>query len=100
MPMGRSEFFEDEDRLRDVVTRLTNLHEGSRPQPWSVTDAPDPFIRSQLKGIVGLRMPVSRIEGKRKMSQNRPEADRMGVADGLAESDRLSDREVAKSHPR
>jgi transcriptional regulator len=97
---GQAEFFEDEDRLREAVTRLTNLHEGPRQEPWSVTDAPDPFIRSQLKGIVGVRMPVSRIEGKRKMSQNRPEADRVGVAEGLASSDRPSDRAVARLIPR
>lgn len=92
---GTPEFFEDEDRLRAVVTRLTDLHEAPRAEPWSVGDAPETFIRSQLKGIVGLRLPVSRIEGKRKMSQNRPEADRAGVAEGLAASERPGDRVVA-----
>ena len=80
---GRPEFFEDEARLHEVVTRLTELHEGPRERPWAVTDAPGPFIRSQLKGIVGVRMPITRLEGKRKMSQNRSEADRAGVAAGL-----------------
>jgi transcriptional regulator len=92
---GRPEFFEDEGRLLDVVTRLTNLHEQSRDRRWSVSDAPDQFIRSQLKGIVGVRLPISRIEGKRKMSQNRSEADRAGVAAGLGASGRLEDRIVA-----
>lgn len=80
---GVPEFFEDAERLLDVVTRLTNLHEAPRSKPWAVTDAPEPYIRSQLKGIVGLRLPVGRIEGKVKASQNRPEADRVGVASGL-----------------
>lgn len=93
---GQAEFFEDEDRLLDMVTRLTDLHEGSREAPWGVTDAPETFIKSQLKGIVGLRIPISRIEGKRKMSQNRPAADREGVAGGLAASERPSDRHVAE----
>ena len=50
---------------------------------------------SQLRGIVGVRIPVTRFEGKRKMSQNRPEADRIGVAAGLAASEKPRDREVA-----
>lgn len=96
---GPVEFYDDADRLLDIVTRLTNLHEQPRPEKWAVTDAPEPFIRSQLKGIVGLRMPITRIEGKRKMSQNRPEADRTGVAAGLTASNRPSDRDAAKLIP-
>jgi transcriptional regulator len=96
---GPIEFFEDADRLLEVVTRLTNLHEGERSAPWAVSDAPADFIQSQLKGIVGLRMPITRLEGKRKMSQNRNEADRVGVVSGLSSSDRPSDREVAPLIP-
>jgi transcriptional regulator len=96
---GPVEFFEDEARLRDVVTRLTNLHEKPRAEAWAVTDAPEAFVKAQLRGIVGLRVPITRIEGKRKMSQNRPEADRDGVAAGLAASDRESDRHVAGMIP-
>ena len=96
---GEPEFFEDAARLLDVVTRLTNLHEGSRAEPWAVTDAPDAFIRSQLKGIVGLRLPITRIEGKRKMSQNRSAEDRAGVVAGLAASSRPEDQNVASLIP-
>ncbi|KUM24162.1 transcriptional regulator [Mesorhizobium loti] len=96
---GPVEFFEDADRLLDVVTRLTNLHEGGRASPWAVSDAPADFIQAQLKGIVGLRMPIARLEGKRKMSQNRNAADRAGVVSGLSSSDRQSDREVAPLIP-
>jgi transcriptional regulator len=81
------------------VTRLTNRHEGARAKPWSVGDAPADFIAAQLRGIVGVRIPVVRFEGKRKMSQNRPEADRIGVAQGLAASDDPSDRDVAPLIP-
>jgi transcriptional regulator len=97
---GPVEFFEEPDRLLEVVTRLTNLHEAPRAEPWAVTDAPEDFIRAQLRGIVGLRLPIARLEGKRKMSQNRNEADRAGVAQGLAESDRAGDREAAALIPR
>ncbi|TPL78448.1 FMN-binding negative transcriptional regulator [Mesorhizobium sp. B2-3-13] len=96
---GPVEFFDDADRLLEVVTRLTNLHEGARAAPWAVSDAPPDFIQSQLRGIVGLRMPVVRLEGKRKMSQNRNAADRAGVATGLAASERPSDREVSSLIP-
>ena len=93
------EFFEDADRILGVVTRLTNLHERPRAEPWAVTDAPEAFVRAQLRAIVGLRMPITRLEGKRKMSQNRSAADRAGVAAGLAASERASDRAVAALIP-
>jgi len=92
---GPVEFFEDAERLRDVVTRLTLRHEAARAEPWAVGDAPERFIDAQLRGIVGLRLPITRIFGKRKMSQNRPEADRAGVAAGLAASEREADRTAA-----
>jgi transcriptional regulator len=97
---GPVEFFDDADRLRDVVTRLTDLHEGTFAEPWAVTDAPEDFIRAQLRGIVGLRMPIAHIDGKRKMSQNRSLDDRMGVATGLAGSDRPMDQVVATFIPK
>lgn len=96
---GPVEFFHEPDRLLATVDRLTRLHEGEREQPWQVGDAPDDFVAAQLRGIVGVRMPIARLEGKRKMSQNRPEADRRGVAAGLAESERPGDREAAKLIP-
>lgn len=92
---GPVEFFEDRERLRDAVTRLTELYERPRADPWAVADAPEDFIDAQLRGIVGLRMPITRIEGKRKMSQNRPQADREGVAAGLGASGSEADRRVA-----
>ena len=96
---GPAEFFEDTGRLLDAVTRLTDRHERSRPEPWAVTDAPEAFVSSQLRGIVGLRLPITRIEGKRKMSQNRSAEDRAGVAAGLAASDYAPDRAVAALVP-
>jgi transcriptional regulator len=96
---GPVEFFDDTDRLLDVVTRLTNLHEQSRPERWAVTDAPADFIKSQLKGIVGLRIPITKLDGKRKMSQNRNAADRAGVIEALSRSDRPQDRVIASLIP-
>jgi transcriptional regulator len=96
---GPVEFFEEAKRLLQVVTRLTSMHERPRAEPWAVSDAPSDFIAAQLRGIVGVRIPVTRFEGKRKMSQNRPEADRVRVAAGLAASDNPQDREVAPLIP-
>ena len=96
---GPVEFFDDRERLRAVVTRLTERHEAGRAEPWAVGDAPEAFVASQLKGIVGLRLPIARLEGKAKMSQNRPAADRAGVAKGLAASERATDRAVARMIP-
>lgn len=96
---GPAEFFDDPDRLLELVTKLTDRHEGPRAKPWAVTDAPPPFVQAQLRGIVGLRMPILRLEGKRKMSQNRSEADRHGVAAGLAASDLPSERDTARLIP-
>ena len=93
---GTIEFFQDAERLLDVVTRLTNLHEQPRGEPWTVDDAPKPFIAAQLRGIVGLRLPIKRIEGKRKMSQNRSSADRAGVAAGLSTSENVGERKAAE----
>jgi transcriptional regulator len=96
---GPVEFFDDPDRLLEVVSRLTELHEGGRAAPWSVADAPAAFIAAQLRSIVGLRMPITSLAGKRKLSQNRNAADRAGVARGLAASRLASEREVAALIP-
>ena len=96
---GPVEFFEDAGRLLALVTRLTDHHEKPRAQPWAVSDAPAPFIQSQLKGIVGVRIPITRLEGKQKMSQNRTPEDRAGVKAALAESDSAVDRMVAAAIP-
>jgi transcriptional regulator len=80
---GRVRAIEDEAWLRTQIDDLTALQEGRRADPWAVTDAPAPFVAGQLKGIVGLEIEIARIEGKWKVSQNRPAADRLGVVAGL-----------------
>ncbi len=85
---GPVEFFNDTERLRAIVTRLTDRQESTRAKPWAVTDAPAEFTDVMLKGIVGFALPIARLEGKWKMSQNRPAPDRAGVVDGLAEQGR------------
>jgi transcriptional regulator len=81
---GPVTFFNDVDRLMAIVTRLTDREEGKRAAPWAVTDAPTDFLDGMMKGIVGFSLPITRLEGKWKMSQNRPAEDRSGVIEGLA----------------
>jgi transcriptional regulator len=80
---GRPRFYDDAERLRNLVTRLTEKHEAPRPDPWAVSDAPTTFIDGMVRAIVGFELPIQRIEGKWKMSQNRPAEDRAGVVKGL-----------------
>ena len=80
---GRPHVVEDAAWLRRQLDDLTLLKEGTRPAPWKVDDAPAPYVTSQMKGIVGVEIPIERIEGKWKVSQNRPQADRAGVIGGL-----------------
>ncbi|WP_304191944.1 FMN-binding negative transcriptional regulator [Phenylobacterium aquaticum] len=94
---GPIELYDDPDRLRAVVTRLTDRHEAGRPQPWAVTDAPAAYIDAQLRAIIGVRIPITRLEAKRKLSQNRPAGDRQRVGDGLGQSERAADRAVARA---
>lgn len=77
---------EDATWLRDLVGRLTATFEAARTRPWQVSDAPADFIEKQLGAIVGIEIPVSRLLGKWKVSQNRPAADRAGVVRGLRET--------------
>lgn len=96
---------EDRAWLLALVTALTATHEASRPEPWQVGDAPPEYVEQLLGAIVGLELAVTRIEGKWKLSQNRPPADRAGVAAGLrAEAgpagDDLADRVAAAAPDR
>lgn len=90
---GTVRVHEHRDWLRDVVTRLTAVHEYVRGEPWQPSDAPEKYIEGQLGGIVGLEITVTRAEGKAKLSQNRSEDDRRGVIKGLLEE---QDYEAAK----
>ncbi len=80
---GSLEFYDDPERLRALVTRLTATHEAGRAAPWAVSDAPEDYLRGMLRAIVGFDLPLQRLEGKWKMSQTRPEEDRVAVVAGL-----------------
>jgi transcriptional regulator len=80
---GRLEIIQEPALLLPIVTSLTRRHEDDRAHPWQVSDAPSEYISSQLKGIVGVVLHISRLEGKRKLSQNKTNEDQLGVISGL-----------------
>lgn len=92
---GQAEVFDEPERLLQLVSRLSEYHEQGRPQPWAVSDAPRDYIDSMLRAIVGFALPIRRLEGKWKLSQNRSSNDRAGVRTGLATSNNPRDHELA-----
>ncbi|MBG0839867.1 FMN-binding negative transcriptional regulator [Ectopseudomonas toyotomiensis] len=92
---GQAEVFDDPERLLQLVSRLSERHEQGRPQPWAVSDAPREYIDSMLRAIVGFALPIRRLEGKWKLSQNRSSNDQAGVRTGLATSNNPRDHELA-----
>lgn len=97
---GTAEVFTDTERLRHLVGALTERHENARTQPWKLTDAPSDYIDGMLKAIVGFALPIQRLEGKRKLSQNRSTADIAGVREGLAASPDPHDLALAHLMPK
>lgn len=92
---GQAEVFDEPERLLQLVSRLSEYHEQGRPQPWAVSDAPRDYIDSMLRAIVGFALPIRRLEGKWKLSQNRSSNDQAGVRAGLATSNNPRDHELA-----
>ena len=80
---GTVRLIEDGDWLRQLLHRLADRHEAGNPVPWRVEDLPEAYIEGMLKGIIGLDIAVTRLEGKFKLSQNRPAADRPRVITAL-----------------
>lgn len=102
---GEVTWHDDPAWVEDVVRRLTAKHEGALHgpdgTPWSVDDAPRRFVEGQLRAVVGVRVGITRVEAKAKLSQNRPEADVAGVVAGLAaRGDAAGSRAVAEAAAR
>jgi transcriptional regulator len=93
---GRLRVETEPTALEALVRRLTERHEAGADIPWRVEDAPAAFLADQLKGIVGIELTIARLEGKWKMSQNRPPADREGVIGGLERREEAGDAAVAE----
>src|SRR5262249_19221995 len=92
---GRGEAIEDRAWLERHVSELTAQQEHDQPAPWATDDAPRSYFEAMLRGIVGVRFEISRLEGKCKMSQNRIAIDRAGVVSGLRARNAAGDVELA-----
>ena len=98
---GLPRVVEDREWLLQQVTQLTEIHEADQVLPWQVSDAPTDFTERLLGAIVGIEIPIAKLLGKWKTSQNRPETDKLGVIAGLlAQGDQSSVQmaEMVKQH--
>jgi len=85
---GTVRLVREADWLRSLLLRLSDRHEAGSSNPWRMRELPEPYLQGMLKGIVGLDIAVTRLEGKYKLSQNRPAVDRPRV---IAELERRED---------
>jgi transcriptional regulator len=92
---GPVEVIHDAAPLLDIVSRLTERHEQDRNEPWKVADAPRDYLDGMLRAIVGIRLPIARLQGARKLSQNRSAQDIAGVRDSLSSSPDYLDNQLA-----
>jgi transcriptional regulator len=93
---GRPEVMKDKEWLLRHVTELSDQQERNEAKPWKPSDAPNTYIEVMLRGIVGFRLAITRLEGKWKMSQNREMRDQVGVVEGLSKRDNGDDLEIVK----
>ncbi len=91
---GKAKLRDHGDWLTPQLGALVTAREASRPQPWSITDAPADYIEAQKRAIVGVEIEITELEGKWKVSQNQPEANRRSVAEGFGAHD--DTREMAE----
>ena len=82
---GALKIIEDTTWLRGLVERLTTHQEAAKENPWKVSDAPENYIEPMLRAIVGIEIPITKIFGKWKVSQNQTHVNQVGVVDGLRE---------------
>lgn len=92
---GRLAFLDAVEHKHAVVSRLTSTHEAGFEKPWSVSDAPEDYVRTQLGAIRGFELHISSLEGKWKLSQNRHAADRAGVMEGLGDREATGAEQIA-----
>ncbi|MFJ4063829.1 FMN-binding negative transcriptional regulator [Pseudomonas sp. NPDC089996] len=92
---GTAEVIHEAAPLLQIVSRLTDRHEQGRSEPWNVADAPADYLDGMLRAIVGIRLPIARLQGARKLSQNRSAEDIAGVRDGLGASPDYLDNQLA-----
>lgn len=93
---GQAEVFDEPARLRELVGRLSDQHEQNQAQPWSLDDAPADYLDAMLRGIVGFALPIERLEGTWKLSQNHSAENFGAVREALAASTQPGERQLAQ----
>ncbi|HLI17567.1 MAG TPA: FMN-binding negative transcriptional regulator [Rhodanobacteraceae bacterium] len=94
---GKLVTFEDDARLYKLLTRLVDRNEAGRKHRWHVTDAPDDYVRAEMRHIVGIEIQIENLVGRYKLSQNRNAADQEGARAGLAAAATERERDLAKA---
>jgi transcriptional regulator len=94
---GKLVTFDDEARLHDLLVKLTDRNESGREHRWYVTDAPDDYVRKEMRHIVGIELNIESLIGRYKLSQNRNAADQEGARAGLAVAPTERERDLAKA---
>lgn len=87
---GKPRVYDDATWLRQLLTDLTAEHEKHQPQPWRLDDAPADFLRAMIGAVVGVEIPLTQVDAKFKLSQNRSAADQAGVRAGLQQAGALA----------
>ena len=93
---GVPEVKTDSDWLLNHVTQLSDTHEGNKAVPWQVSDAPAEYVNKMIDAIVGIEIPIFQLNGKWKVSQNRPRSDQLGVVAGLESEGGESAKAISK----
>lgn len=93
---GVMSFIHDKEWKLDMLDDLTRQHESTQAIPWSTTDAPEDYIQKMLTGIVGLKIEISEINGKWKLSQNLPTQNRQGIVEGLSQQADYASQKISE----
>jgi transcriptional regulator len=94
---GKLVTFDDETRLHELLVRLTDRNEAGRGHRWYVSDAPDDYVRKEMRHVIGIELRIESLVGRYKLSQNRNAADQEGARAGLAAAPTERERELAKA---
>ena len=98
---GQLEVLDNEKFVRGIVAKLTTKQEVDQPRPWKMTDSEPKYIDENLRGICGIRVKVTRVSAKFKLSQNRTDEDWLGAAEGVGKAgNRKLERAMIKEHNR
>ncbi|WP_119422904.1 FMN-binding negative transcriptional regulator [Desertibaculum subflavum] len=73
----------DEARVRNLLAELAATHDGDYPDAWSFGALPEKYVAAMVRGLFAFEIPIDRLEGKAKLSQNKSAADIAGAVAGL-----------------